>query len=125
MKTVLLADDNEDIIELLQLILSKSGYRLEVARGGKQALDLCLKSPPDMLLLDLKMADMDGFTVIRTLREKGFSRPIIVLTGSESADDRSQAFSAGCDEYVLKTMEMRDLELTMDKYLQSGGQSLT
>lgn len=121
MKTVLLTDDNEDIIELVQLILAKSGYNLKVAHGGKDALQICKESPPDLILLDLKMPDIDGFTVAKALRGSGFTNPIIVLTGSESAEDKKKAFDAGCDDYIIKTMEMRDLEHTIDRFLQKGG----
>jgi len=121
MKTVLLTDDNEDIIELVQLILAKSGYNLKVAHGGKDALKICTDAPPDLVLMDLRMPDMDGFTVTQTLRDNGFKNPIIVLTGSESADDKKRAFAAGCDDYIIKTMEMRELEHTIDRFLQKGG----
>ena len=121
MKTVLLTDDNEDIIELVQLILAKSGYNLKVAHGGKDALRICKESPPDLILLDLKMPDIDAFTVAKALRGSGFKNPIIVLTGSESAEDKKKAFDAGCDDYIIKTMEMRDVEHTIDSFLQKGG----
>ncbi len=121
MKTVLLTDDNEDMIELVQLILAKSGYDLKVAHDGRDALRICTESAPDLLLLDLKMPDLDGFTVCKTLRDSGFKKPIVVLTGSESAEDQRRAFAAGCDEYIVKTMEMRDLEHTIDRFLQKGG----
>lgn len=121
MKTVLLTDDNEDIIELVQLILAKSGYNLKVAHGGVEALRICKESPPDLILMDLRMPDMDGFTVTKALRTTGFKNPIIVLTGSESAEDKKRAVDAGCDDYVIKTMEMRDLELKIDTFLQQGG----
>lgn len=121
MKTVLLTDDNEDIIELVQLILKKSGYDLKIAHGGKEALNICRDIKPDLVLMDLRMPDIDGFTVTKALRGSGFINPIVVLTGSESAEDRVKAFDAGCDAYIVKTMEMRDLEFTIDSYLQKGG----
>ena len=121
MKTILLTDDNEDIIELVQLILSKSGYKLLIARKGNDTLKICKETPPDLVLMDLRMPDLDGFTIIKSLRDSGFKNPIIVLTGSESEDDRTRAFKAGCDAYILKTLEMRDLELSIDSYLQKGG----
>ena len=124
MKTVLLTDDNEDIIELVQLILSKSGYNLITAKGGLDALRVCAESPPDLVLMDLRMPDMDGFAVTKKLRDSGFKNPIIILTGSESDTDRKRAFDAGCDDYILKTLEMRDLERSIDGFLQKGGSRL-
>ncbi len=121
MNTVLLTDDNEDMIELIQLILAKSGYNLKVAHGGKEALRICKESPPDLILMDLRMPDLDGFTVIKALRTSGFTNPIIVLAGSESAEDKKRAAAAGCDDYIVKTMEMRELEFKIDALLQKGG----
>jgi DNA-binding response OmpR family regulator len=124
MKTVLLTDDNEDIIELVKLILSKSGYNLKTAKGGQDALKVCAESPPDLVLMDLRMPDLDGFSATKQLRDSGYKNPIIILTGSESEDDRKQAFEAGCDDYILKTLEMRDLERSIDGFLQKGGSRL-
>jgi len=125
MKTVLLVDDNEDIIELVQLILSRSGYRLMVAKGGEEALKMCRELSPDLVVMDLKMPDRDGFSVTRTLRSEGFTRPVVVLTGSESDEDRKRAFEAGCDDYIIKTLEMRDLEKVIDRFLHQGSGGLT
>lgn len=121
MKTVLLVDDNPEIIELVQLVLSKSGYKMVIARSGGEALRICGEGSPDLVLMDLRMPDMDGAAAIRTLRNEGFNKPIIVLTGSESPEDRERAMAAGCDDYILKTMEMRDLEVSIDGFLQKGG----
>ena len=122
MKTVLLTDDNVDIIELVKLVLSKSGYNLITAKDGIEAVDICLSQTPDLVLMDLRMPNMDGFIATRTLREKGFSNPIVILTASESDEDRKQAVAAGCDGYILKTMDMHGVEATIDSFLRDGGQ---
>ena len=121
MKTVLLADDNEDIIELVQLVLKNSGYKLITARDGVEAIDVCMSQKPDLVLMDLKMPKMDGFEATRTLRAKGFTNPIVVLTASESAEDKKKAQAAGINGYILKTMEMKDVETTIDRFLHRGG----
>ena len=123
MKTVLLTDDNEDIVELVQLVLKNSGYKLITARDGIEAVDICLKQNPDLVLMDLKMPNMNGFDATRTLRSKGFTNPIIVLTGSESAADRQQAEQAGVNGYILKTLDMKEVESKIDSFLQRGGAS--
>jgi len=121
MKTVLLTDDNEDIIELVQLVLKNAGYKLITARDGVEAIDVCMSQKPDLVLMDLKMPRMDGFEATRTLREKGFTNPIVVLTASESAEDKKKAHAAGINGYILKTMDMKDVETTIDKFLTRGG----
>ena len=123
MKTVLLADDNEDIIELVQLVLKNAGYNLITARDGIEAVAICLKQNPDLVLMDLKMPNMNGFDATRTLRAKGYTNPIIVLTASESAEDRKKAEQAGVNGYILKTMDMKEVETKIDSFLQRGGPS--
>jgi len=124
MQSVLLTDDNEYIVELVQLILKNSGYKLLTARDGVEAVDICLKQKPDLVLMDLNMPNMNGFDATRTLRAKGFTNPIIALTASESAEDRSKAEQAGVNGYILKTMDMKDVEAMIDSFLQRGGSSI-
>jgi CheY-like chemotaxis protein len=121
MKTVLLTDDNEDMVELVQLVLKNSGYRLITASDGTEAVEACLRQKPDLVLMDLNMPNMDGFEATKTLRQKGFANPIVVLTASESEQDRARARAAGCNEYILKTLEMADVEHMIDRYLSESG----
>lgn len=121
-KSVLLTDDNPDIIELVQLVLGKSGYRLLTATDGEAAVSVCLKENPDLVLMDLNMPHVNGFEATRRLRQQGFRNPILVLTGSESEDDRRKAREAGCDDYILKTLEMRDVERAIDRFLIGAGE---
>lgn len=120
MKTVLLTDDNQDMVELVKLILSNSGYNLIVAGDGIEAVDICMTKKPDLVLMDLKMPNMDGFEATKTLREKGFNNPIVVLTASESEEDREKAVAAGCDGYIIKSMEMHGVESAIDRLLHTG-----
>lgn len=121
-KKVLLTDDNADIIELVQLVLSESGYDLMTATDGREAIQICLKEKPDLVLMDLNMPHVNGFDATRQLRQQGFTSPIVVLTASESEEDRRKAEEAGCDAYILKTMEMRDVERVLDRFLLGPGE---
>ena len=121
MKTVLLTDDNEDIIELVKLVLANSGYQLDTATDGKQAVARCLSNPPDLVLMDLNMPSLNGFDATRELRGKGFKKPIVMLTASESDADRKRAKEVGCDAYILKTLNMDDVEKVIDHYLVDSG----
>lgn len=121
MKTVLLADDNESIVELIKLVLAQAGYNLIIASDGKQAVQMCLEQTPDLVFMDIKMPNMDGFAATRILRDKGFKNPIVVLTSSESEEDRKRAEHVGCNDYILKTMDMNGVEETLDRYLREVG----
>ncbi len=106
MKTILLTDDDPEIVELIQLKLANSDYRLITARDGKEAVQTCLEQSPDLVLMDIKMPNMDGFDATKALRSKGFINPIIILTASESEADRKTADEIGCNGYILKTRDL-------------------
>jgi CheY-like chemotaxis protein len=124
MKTILLTEDNQDMVDLMQVILKDSGYNLITASDGIEAVRICLEQSPDLVLMDLNMPNMDGFHATMVLRDKGFKNPIVVLTGSESEEDRKKAAEVGCNEYILKTLEMSDVERVIDHYLYEAEGSL-
>lgn len=117
MKTVLYADDNLEIIELVRVLIERAGYQLLTARDGNQAVQLSLDENPDLVLMDINMPGMDGLTAVQQLRDDGYNNPIIMLTASESEEDRERALNAGSDEYVLKTIDMGDVETVLSRYL--------
>ncbi len=121
MKTVLLCEDNEDILELVKLVLADSGYQLVTTRDGSEAIKLCSNKPPDLVLMDLNMPELNGFDTMRKLRSEGFSKPIVVLTASSNEADKRKAMEAGCNEYIVKTLEMKDVQKILDRYLAEGG----
>jgi len=117
MKTILLADDSSLTHEIVSMLIANSGFKLLTARDGKQAVAMCCEQQPDLVLMDLYMPNMDGFNATRLLRDKGFTAPIIALTSSEKAEDKLKAEQAGCNQFILKTLEMKAVELAMDSYL--------
>ena len=121
MKTVLLTEDNEDIIELVKLVLANSGYKLDTVTDGAQAVARCLSNPPDLVLMDINMPMKGGFDAVKELRAKGFKNPIVMLTASESEADRKLAKEVGCNAFVLKTLNMDDLEKVIDHHLMDTG----
>lgn len=117
MKTVLYADDNLEIIELVKVLIERAGYQLLTARDGNEAVQVSLEENPDLVLMDINMPGMDGLSAVRQLRDDGFNNPIIMLTASDSEEDRDRAIDAGSDEYVLKTIDMGDVEIVLSRYL--------
>jgi len=117
MKKVLYVDDSEETLEVIQIILAKSGYQILTASSGKQAVEVCSKEQPDLVLMDINMPDLDGFASIQLLRSSGYNNPVIMLTASENEEDRAKAKAIGCVDYILKTLDMRDIESVIDRYI--------
>jgi CheY-like chemotaxis protein len=127
MKKVLYVDDSEETLEVIQIILAKSGYQILTASSGKQAVEVCSKEQPDLVLMDINMPDLDGFASIQLLRSSGYNNPVIMLTASENEEDRAKAKAIGCVDYILKTLDMRDIESVIDRYIadaDAGGGAL-
>lgn len=125
MQSVLYADDNDEMIELVKLRLEGSEYELLTAGSGKDAVQLCIDKQPALVLMDINMPGLGGFAATLQLRDKGFQAPIIVLTGSEDENDRKEAMAAGCTDYVLKTLDMDNVEEIIDHYIGKAGKIIS
>ena len=107
---VLLVDDEPAIRRFLRLSFDAEGYQVEEASDGKAALDALRAKAPDLLILDLGLPDLDGFEVIRQLREAGSSIPIIVLSSRTDEKGKVQALDLGADDYVTKPFGIDELQ---------------
>lgn len=105
---VLVVDDEPGIGRALHTILERSGFQVNVATDGRQALESCARHRPDVVLLDLGLPDMDGQELIKELREFG-STPIVVLSVRGRERDKVQALDAGADDYVTKPFGVDEL----------------
>jgi two-component system response regulator PrrA len=121
MKKVLYVDDSEEMLEIVEIVLAKSGYQTLTASSGKQAVEVCAREQPDLVLMDLNMPDHDGFASIQFLRASGYNNPVVILTASENEEDRAKAKALGCADYVLKTLDMRDIESFIDRHIADAG----
>jgi two-component system, OmpR family, KDP operon response regulator KdpE len=108
MTTVLVVDDEPQILRALRINLRVRHYDVHVAGTGAQALEVAAKHTPDLVVLDLGLPDMDGVEVIQGLR--GWTdAPIIVLSGRADSSDKVEALDAGADDYVTKPFSMEEL----------------
>jgi two-component system, OmpR family, KDP operon response regulator KdpE len=106
--SVLVVDDEPQILRALQINLRVRNYDVQVAANGTQALELASRHPPDFVILDLGLPDLDGVEVIEGLR--GWTdAPIIVLSGRTDSTDKVDALDAGADDYVTKPFGMEEL----------------
>jgi signal transduction histidine kinase/ActR/RegA family two-component response regulator len=111
---ILLAEDSEDNRRLISFHLRKAGAELETAENGSVALAMIEKAeredrPYDLLVSDMQMPEMDGYTLARTLRQRGNRIAIVALTAHAMPEDRQQCIQAGCDDYATKPIDKHDL----------------
>ena len=106
--TILVVDDEKNIVQLARLYLTNEGYRVETAFDGKQALERARAVRPDLVVLDIMMPEMDGLTVCRELR-KTSNVPVIILTARGEDIDRIVGLEIGADDYMAKPFNPREL----------------
>jgi len=106
---VLVIDDEPPIRKLLRVGLSAHGYQTVEASSGKSALELLHEQPPDLVILDLGLPDMQGHELLRTMRARNDSVPIVVLSSRDDETGKVQALDAGADDYVTKPFGMDEL----------------
>ena len=117
MTKLLLVEDHEELWDFLSRRLRRRGFDVVLAHDGKQALSQVAAELPDLVLLDMNLPVMDGWTVARTLRAEANTVPIIALTAHAMAGDRARALEAGCDDYHAKPV-------TFDMLLQQVDDAL-
>jgi PAS domain S-box-containing protein len=119
---VLIADDGAENRELVSLVLAEQGLWVEQAENGQMALDMTLKGGFDVVLMDMQMPVMDGYTATRTLRARGMKIPIVALTANAMRGFETQVLEAGCDVFLTKPIDIDALVRTVAKLL--GGERL-
>jgi DNA-binding response OmpR family regulator len=118
-KTVLVADDDADIRELVAYRMTRSGYAVLQASNGEEALELVTAELPDLAILDVMMPRLDGFEVVRRLRaqEETARIPIILLTARAQDADVARGFGAGADDYIRKPFSPQELAMRVQAIL--------
>jgi len=127
MERVLIVDDDPDIVGLVRYNLSHAGYDVQTASTGREALHLIQKLPPDLIVLDVMLPDVDGLEVCRTVRQQSPTRriPILMLTAKGEEIDRVVGFELGADDYVSKPFSPRELVLRVKSILRRTGTERT
>ena len=108
---VLIAEDEETIVESLSFLMEKEGYDVSVATDGQMAIAMIVRDLPDMVLLDVMMPGCDGFDVVRAVRENPQTRPvpIMMLTAKTREVDRRKGLELGVGDFVTKPFSTRDV----------------
>jgi two-component system, OmpR family, alkaline phosphatase synthesis response regulator PhoP len=108
MPRILAVDDEQNILELVKLYLTREGYQVETAARGGEALPKLVQFNPDLVILDLMLPDMDGFEVCRQIRTKS-QVPILMLTARKEDVDKIVGLEMGADDYMTKPFNPREL----------------
>ena len=110
--TILFADDDPDTCEMMKTLLGFQGYDVVTARDGCEAIEVARQKFPQLILLDLEIPKLNGISVAKTLKcDRRFKRvPIVIISGHNPSRFRQQALDAGCDEYLLKTLDFSRIQ---------------
>ncbi len=106
---VLLVEDDLTLREILKVGLDYEGFAVETVENGRKALEQIKTSPPDLLILDLMLPDIDGFEVCRKVRQWGLELPILILTARKEVQDRVKGLDLGADDYLVKPFDFEEL----------------
>ena len=119
-KKVLIVEDDNNIAELLHLYLEKEGFETQVARDGGKGVELFRSFQPDLVLLDIMLPVMDGWSVLKKIRESG-KTPVIMLTAKGELEDRVTGLEMGADDYIVKPFEMKEVLARIHAVLRRAG----
>ena len=117
--TVLLVDDNHDMRDYVRRLLARS-FRVKTAENGKAALHLASSEPPDLVLTDVMMPEMDGFQLLAALRQNPVTSavPVIVLSARAGEEARVEGLQAGADDYLVKPFTARELQARVESHIR-------
>jgi DNA-binding response OmpR family regulator len=108
-RRILIVEDNATIADGIRMNLALEGYLVEVALSGERGLTQARRWDPHLVILDLMLPGLDGYTVLRTLREEGREMPVLILSARGAETDRLRGFRLGADDYVVKPFSLPEL----------------
>jgi len=118
MVNILVAEDNENIRKLIVTYLEADGYRVFPAADGLEALKTMDSESIDLLVADIMMPGMDGYELVRSLRDSGYTLPVLMITAKDEFDDMKQGFASGTDDYMVKPIDLDEMLLRVSALLR-------
>ena len=117
-KLFLIAEDIPDNFLLLEGYLSQTNAEIIWAKNGKEAIEMYKNYKPDLVLMDIQMPIMNGYEAIEVLKQIAPELPIVVITAFNLAGEKEKSFKAGCDDYITKPINQKELFSTISKYIE-------
>lgn len=124
-KTILIVEDEKNIVDILVYNLTKEGYTTLEAYDGDAGLQLALEQDPDLILLDLMLPQKNGFDVCREIRQAGRTTPILMLTARDEIDDKIAGLDCGADDYMTKPFDSGELLARVRALTRRQGEALS
>ena len=118
MLKILIAEDDQELCQLFSHVLTKHGYGVKGVSNGKEALAAMEQDYFDLLISDIMMPKMDGYELVRQLREKGNQTPVMMITAKDAFDDMQRGFLSGTDDYMVKPINVNEMVLRVGALLR-------
>lgn len=115
---ILIAEDDKELGQLFQSVLIKNGYAVKLVSNGQEAYDSINNNYYDLLISDIMMPIMDGYELVRNIRDSGYNIPIMMITAKEAFDDMRLGFLSGTDEYMIKPINVNEMVLRVGALLR-------
>ena len=118
MLKILIVEDDRELRQLFSHVLIKNGYTAEGVSNGREALDAMEKDYYDLIISDIMMPVMDGYELVRSLRESGSTTPVLMITAKDAFDDMKLGFLSGTDDYMVKPVNVNEMVLRVGALLR-------
>ena len=118
MLKILIAEDDLELCQLFSHVLSRNGYEVTEVSNGREALVAIEKEYFDLIISDIMMPQMDGYELVRQLREKGNQTPVMMITAKDAFDDMRRGFLSGTDDYMVKPINVNEMVLRVGALLR-------
>ncbi len=118
MLKILIAEDDRELRQLFSHVLTKNGYAVKGVSNGKEALDAMDNDYFDLVITDIMMPIMDGYTLVQQLRDTGNITPVLMITAKDAFDDMNQGFVSGTDDYMVKPVNVNEMLLRVKALLR-------
>ena len=115
---ILIAEDDRELRQLFQHVLTKNGYAVTGVSNGEEAMDAIDAGYYDLIISDIMMPKMDGYQLVRALREAGFTIPVMMITAKDAFDDMRMGFLSGSDDYMVKPVNVNEMVLRVGALLR-------
>ncbi len=118
MFNILVVEDDKNLRKLISATLKQNGYNSLMAEDGEAALDIMDKEHIDLVISDIMMPKLDGYNLVKALRDSGYNMPILMVTAKEMFEDKRKGFNVGVDDYMVKPIDINEMILRVGALLR-------